>query len=276
MSAAATLQAPEVRALLARADMYRLLAQAFSYPDRRGLQALRSLLDEVLEHGVARGLALEDATAALATASRSRDARPARLAGEHTRLFAGQVECSGHETEYEFDPFSKARQLADICGFYKAFGLQVAEERRGLPDFVATELEFLSFLALKEAYAAVQGWPAERQIAADAQRSFLEDHAGRWLPAFARKLAGLYVPFYSAAADLLGAFIASEIERLGANPLPLVQRGQLAGDDAEAFVCGLELPRDGDDEPSPQMVTWFDDPPVIEATQRPGGGGDEA
>jgi len=244
---AEALQAPGTQRMLGRAAAYQLLSLAFSYPEAECLGQLQTLIEDVSDHRVAQDLDLRAPLEALAVALKS--ATPDALAGEHTRLFAGQVVCSAHETEYEFDPFAKARQLADISGFYRAFGLQVAEGRAGLPDFIAAELEFMSLIVLKQAYAAVHAWEKREQLSADAQRKFIEDHLGRWVPLFCRNLARLGTGFYAAAADLCDRFLRAEVELVGARPQPLAKRITFVDDDEE-FTCGLAAPPDGEAEGS--------------------------
>lgn len=230
------LQEPQTQEALARAGLYRLLSLAFSYPDGESLAELQELCDEVKEGPLAGELELSGPLAALGAALAGAPAEV--LAGEHTRLFSGQVVCSAHETEYEPDPFAKARQLADISGFYRAFGLQVARSRPGLPDFVGAELEFMAFLVVKEAYAAHRGWRQKQLLCLEAQAKFLEDHAGRWLPLFCRRLAQEGGAFYGAAAEICQRFLRAEVARLGVRPRPPVQRLALA-DDGEEMACGL-------------------------------------
>lgn len=75
--------------------------------------------------------------------------------------------------------FMQSQQLADIGGFYHAFGVEPRQGERS--DHLAVELEFLSYLAVKESL----GTPEQAEICRAATRSFLRDHVGRWVRAFA-------------------------------------------------------------------------------------------
>lgn len=246
MTQAAILDTPALQAVLGRAAVYELLAVAFAYPDAESLDELRELLDLIRDHEAAGATSLRDALDEVAECAVS--ANVAMLGAEHTRLFAGQVACSAHETEYEFDPFAKSRQLADIAGFYRAFGLKPVGERSGPPDFIATECEFMGFLLRKQVYAAAEGLDAQEAICLEAQRSFLEDHLGRWVPVFERELRGqLEVPsLYLAAARLCARFVADEVALLDVRPRPYAQRLSSAGD-ADPFACAM-CPASSEDE----------------------------
>jgi putative dimethyl sulfoxide reductase chaperone len=230
---------PEVQQALGRAAVYQLLSLAFAYPDEEGLDELRSYVTDVSEHAIADEDGLRAPLEALGRALRRSDTD--EPAGEHNRLFAGEVVCSAHETEYAFDPFAKSRQLADIAGFYRAFGLEVSSDRRGLPDHLATELEFLSLLVRKQVYAAAQGWVEQRDVAGSAVASFLADHLGRWAPVLCEQVRAEgrdAQGFYAAAAGLLEGFLRRELARAGARPVPVRSRIRSGEDDA-AFACPL-------------------------------------
>jgi TorA maturation chaperone TorD len=230
------LHTPATHRLLRRAAMYEALALAFGYPDDESFTDLEDALAALLDHEAAGTPHEREAIAALAAALAATDAATAAVA--HNRLFAGEVTCSACETAYEADAFAKARQLADIAGFYRAFGLKVAADRPGPADTIDAELEFMAQLVMREAYAAVWGWDDKRQICVDAQRAFIEDHLGRWAPLFCRAVrdqddaAGLY----AAAATVCEQFLGTEIEAAGARPRPATARRSTA-DDAGAFTC---------------------------------------
>jgi TorA maturation chaperone TorD len=111
-------------------------------------------------------------------------------------------------------------RLADLAAFYRAFGLEVAEDAAERHDHISLELEFLCVLAAKEAYALEhQLDPDSVAHCREAQRQFLRDHPGRWLPAFSRRLAGATEqPELRALAHLTFAFVQSECARFGVEP----------------------------------------------------------
>ncbi len=244
------LHRPATQRLLWRGALYETLALAFSYPSDETVAELDAALDSLREHEITRAWGGRALLGALITAHAGAELET--LAAAHTRLFAGEVPCSTCETEHEFDAFAKARQLADIAGFYRAFGLKVAADRPAPADAIATELEFLSHLAMRQAVASVNGWEDRGEICLDARRTFLEDHLGRWVPLFCATVAQLddAASFYGAAAALCEQFLREEIADSGARPRPaMARRG--APDDAHAFRCMFAAPEDGDKEDEP-------------------------
>lgn len=155
------------------------------------------------------------------------------LRGEYDRVFGLVLsrECPPYETEYCFssEPFFRTQQLADIAGFYRAFGLQIAKSMPERPDHLALELEFMAFLLRKErlarASAGVNASAMEQvAVCTEAEQSFFRDHLNWWVPSFAMGLRRKAERgFYWAVSQLLAAFMPSERARLGvaAPRLPL-------------------------------------------------------
>lgn len=142
----------------------------------------------------------------------------APLDAEARRVFGhgGSRDWPPYETEYGVENlFQQTQDLADIAGFYAAWGLAPEMER---VDHAAVELEFLAFLVEKERLAQSD---EHRQTARDARRKFLADHAARWLPVFAARLEKAPSEFYASLARALRVFIAAETEALGAVPAAL-------------------------------------------------------
>lgn len=121
-----------------------------------------------------------------------------------------------YETEYGSGAtFLQPQELADIAGFLGAFGLVIDKSQRERVDHISCECEFLCFLSRKEAYALQHMDRDMLEITRDAQRLFLQDHLGRFAPAFARRVAEEDgAGFYGALADFCGAFIKAECQRL--------------------------------------------------------------
>lgn len=154
----------------------------------------------------------------------------ADLRAEYDRVFGLVVprECPPYETEYHpsSEIFFRSQQLADIAGFYRAFGLDTAQARPERPDHVALELEYMAFLMTKKRLALIpapdeaainESVAAERaSICEDAANRFFREHLAWWIPAFTsgmrRKSTG---GFYAATANVLGALIPIERWRLG-------------------------------------------------------------
>ena len=74
---------------------------------------------------------------------------------EYSRLFGVGLAATPYETEY--DPLASARKghrLADLLGFYEAFGVRLADHRKEFPDHIAAELEFMAILLVCRAKPA--------------------------------------------------------------------------------------------------------------------------
>jgi DMSO reductase family type II enzyme chaperone len=204
-----------------RAKMYRLLAKAFQYPSKDIVQALseKEKGNDVLEYTAltTRSPRFQNLIDDVRLNLQSVESMEV-LEYEYNRLFAhlGSAKCPPYETEYGYDNvFQKTEAMADIAGFYYAYGLEVADQNTERVDFIGTELEFMSFLALNEAYARETGNTEQLEICLDTQRKFLQDHLGRWTTTFAKILVNSTTNgFYGSAGRLMAQFIQEEAARL--------------------------------------------------------------
>ena len=93
--------------------------------------------------------------------------------------------------------------------FYNYFGLSTQTGAGELPDHVATELEFMHFLAFKELTALRRA--EDPSSYRHAQHDFLERQLISWLPDLETRLSGLEpAPFYAALIMLTNAFTRGE------------------------------------------------------------------
>jgi DMSO reductase family type II enzyme chaperone len=141
---------------------------------------------------------------------------PGRTQGEREEEYQSAFDIGGASLYEGFHRASEGREgiLEDVMRFYSFFDLHLSETERDYPDHLVTELEFLSFLAMKEAEAKAQGEDARPfQLA---QRDFISRHLGIWLPAFARKLdaVGCESPIYPSLASALQELIEARSRRL--------------------------------------------------------------
>lgn len=205
-----------------RAGIYAFLAAAWRDPDE-SLEAVL-LTPERLDFDVRvlEAPAVTDAVTELrAVCARLRARRASTVLHElvesHTRLFGHSVRgtCPPYELEYGYgEIIQQTAELADLTGFYSAFGLDLMSSAQERADHVSVECEFMAILCAKEAWGRRKKNSELADACGDAQRLFLRDHLARWLPAFAHRVAALDQDgFHGQAASLASAFLAEECRR---------------------------------------------------------------
>lgn len=243
----ATIQ-PAIDVAVARSFLHRLLALAYADPipeawrwltDTPTLASLRSA-------AVTLGPAPARSAEALIDALKPSAFEPFLNAYLAAFGHAARGSCPLNEIEYgdiKADPLFQPHRLADLAAFYRAFGLEVADDAGERHDHLSLELEFICVLAAKEAYAIEYQLDAEElALCRDAQRKFLREHLGRWIPAFTRRLvAASDNPALGALADFTRSFVESECARFGVNPgsEELLLRPVDEASDRACDSCGL-------------------------------------
>lgn len=226
---------------LARGALFYALGRSLADPVqaprlRRAEAETARAAAELLGDGVAAALAGE------LLRTRPRDEEAARAA--YTNVFGLLVspEAPPYEVEWEArtDVFWRAERLAEIAGFYRAFGVAVAGRER--PDHVSLEADFLWYLSERSVAGRELGHSPEKVALTDrAFERFLGDHFSVWAPSFADALAAVAArrgeAFYGAAARLLGRVAARERGRLGLGPAR-PRRPAVEIDREAAAVCG--------------------------------------
>jgi TorA maturation chaperone TorD len=188
--------------LLARADLLLLLSQllASQQPLNGELFPLDTEPLTELLSAAEIGCEPELTELMLTAAQASREVTAEQWAAAHEDLFGPELTCPPYEAA--FIRRDKGALLADIAGFYRAFGFAAKAGER--PDHVCSELEFVALLHVSVARAQAEGSAEATAIAAEALGAFVADHLGDWLPAFARKLANAAtLPLHVALARLL-------------------------------------------------------------------------
>jgi TorA maturation chaperone TorD len=137
---------------------------------------------------------------------------PEAIRDEHVRLFV-KGDAAPYETSYDALPsgpqrFGGPQQLADIAGFYSAFGFQVARER---PDHVAAEMEYVALLCVKEAFARLAREDDGAVVCAEARGKFIAEHLGPWLPSFRQQVEkSARHPYFTSLAALLMSLVETD------------------------------------------------------------------
>jgi len=202
---------------------------------------MSSLVDRAREVSLASLLASypdKEIEATLAgMASLSRDAVAGPLVFD-----AGGARASLYETEYgRMRGMSKGVDLADVAGFYAAFGLSLdADVAHEVVDHVAVELEFYALLLLKEAALAAAKDDEGLAVVHDARVKFLTDHLGRFGAAIASRPGVGESALYGPVFRFIARLVSEECEAAGARPAPL---DFFADREADEMKCGsVHLP----------------------------------
>ncbi len=168
-----------------RAKLARFISAAFSEPDPVCLVQLADpeIRKELRASGATVGISaqvIESILDALAAGSANQEAY-VRLLGHTVRS-----ECPPYELEYRSaEIFQQSQTLADVAGFYHAFGFDASGPVTEREDHAATQWEFLAVLSMKAALAQCE---EDLECCVSAQRAFLKDHAAMWMPAFFERI----------------------------------------------------------------------------------------
>jgi TorA maturation chaperone TorD len=235
-----------------RAVAYELLARCLAYPDDDGVAAMNDLA------GLAGGLL--DGTPVAPIVEAAAEATRGGLEETYVRIFtlSTSTDCPTFESAmFGGDHIQQTERMADIAGFYRAFG--VDPRAPGFrPDDICVELEFMGFLCRKQAYAAEHlGAPRVSQVLR-AERMFLREHLGRWAGSLGQRVSLRTEPgsFYHDVGRALDAWLIADAAFIGAGPIEAV--------DIPALTWTRpDEEKDGPDPETEPNLIDFDDIPVI-------------
>lgn len=235
-------RAAEWQTAVRRGLVYSFLSRALAYPSAEQQAVLRErIAPGLIEFGVDR-----EGPQGLRGALDQVGAPVDELRDAHTAVFTLTVspDCPDYETAYDSgDVFQQTHTMADVGGFYRANGLEVGGQQSERPDHVGTELEFMSFLAFKEALALESKGPAELEVTREAQKLFLRDHLGCWAPSFGHRVeasAGADDSFYACVGRALSGWIVDDCESLAVVPARVVDQPTLECPEPDDGTCGVE------------------------------------
>lgn len=224
----------EANVLVHRATDFALASALASYPDDEVVETLVTLAPSLAGHpGAAPILAV------LARESGALDLRSSYV----DSFDRGDGRVSLYETEYgRMRGMAKGNDLADISGFYRAFGLHVDEEEaHEMLDHVAVELEFYAVLLAKQGHLEEAGDAEGQAIVEDARRKFLTAHLGPLAGALASRFPGPERGAHGEALLWCAALVDHECRALGVTPTPLDFFSD--EDDKSEMKCGaVHLP----------------------------------
>jgi putative dimethyl sulfoxide reductase chaperone len=191
--------------------IYKLMSLGFFYPEKAHWEMIEKQFE------LCREFEIEELSASLHRfMARLHACRQGieDIRSEYLRLFDVGREVSPYETEYMTGKASrKSFELADITGFYRAFGFGISQgvPFKEAPDHISVELEFMAILVWKEAFALENKQKEGLEIVRDARMKFFKEHLAKWGFFFCRKVSETRGDvFYKSLSDLLRLVLISE------------------------------------------------------------------
>ena len=141
--------------------------------------------------------------------------------------------------------FGQSYVVGDIAGFYSAFGLQLSPDIHERLDHLSVELEFMHYLAYKESYAILHDGAEKLKTVIEAEKKFVKEHIGRWVPLFSGMLKRKAdYGFYKILADFTSQWMAFDIAYLGVTPQPYSETdyrpATYNNPEGQTFECGAQ------------------------------------
>lgn len=204
--------------LILRQALYRFFGSLYLYPDQELLTSAKQGAQELLNsQSLWKEYAFtEKLNALIAFLTHFDHDNRKTVVNEYNRLFLVKPLTPPYETFYLKRPGqSEGALAAEISGLYGQAGLIVSPETNDLPDHIAIELEFMSFLCEKEFNAEREGDDEAANIARQEQQNFNRQHLALWFPKFAKKaLEKASDTFYRRVIETTFAFLRYELELL--------------------------------------------------------------
>lgn len=214
--------------LCAQADLLLLCCDMLRHPAVAGprLREAADSLGELLTAAGAEGVALADVF------SEARRTDPAAWLEEYHRLFDGAMLCPLNESTYIRR--DKGAIIADLRGFYTAFGFSPSPDTGEKPDHLLAQLEYLAMLLVMSA----KGDTESRSIALDAIGKLAADHLCDWIAIAWERLALVTsLAYYVSVAEALRGVWMLLSSQLGFPPVAPAALPQ--AEPEEPYECGM-------------------------------------
>jgi TorA maturation chaperone TorD len=202
-----------------RSDAYRLLAACFCEPERE-MFIEESLCANLA--GLMDGLSIPAGELFRKMDKEMREKEQQELLVEYSALFLGPAEILAQpfgSVYLDREGLVMGDSTMAVKKIHAEAGVKFEED--GLPDHIAVELEFMSFLEGKIAEAEAVGNQEDLADFSAIESRFFHPYLAAWAPKFA-DLIGKHskLDYYRALAEALAAFIAAEQQRIS-RPAPV-------------------------------------------------------
>ncbi len=195
-------------------SLYKILSLGFSYPDEKNWEILERqfCIGKDLFNGELLSKLNDLEKCFKGNRQKIDDVRC-----DYMSAFDTGRKISPYETEYMTEKVSrKPFELADIAGFYKAFGFNIVKDavNKESVDHISIELEFMAILTWKHEYARNENQDENLKIVHKARMAFIKDHLAKWGFFYCEQINRLTgYEFYKKLARLYKLVLTAECDR---------------------------------------------------------------
>ena len=196
-------------------QLYLLLGKCFSYPTQEFYQLTQDEGTGAEVRVMVEALPFAVNFKGIPTPGLPQEEFESEYIGTFDIAFGPSHPCPLHESDYR-DDVSSTEITEELLRFYEHFQVKLSDKERDYPDHLVVELEFVAYLAKKEADAGKRGNdPAPYRRA---QVDFLERHLDKWVPKLDEKIQkSIKQSFYQGASSFLREFLSNHLSYLRKN-----------------------------------------------------------
>lgn len=182
------------------ADLYRLLANCFDFPNETRLFIIREISEGIANTGFP-DVDIQNMLLTLRASMNEEE-----ILRDYSTIFI-----KGGVPLNEGNTLKKYNSVGDVNAFYNAFGF--SPKSGDNPDSIMYELEFLALLLLKFNIAPTD---EAAEVTEKAYSDFLKDHTSEFAISLSKRIReGNAGPYFVTVAFLLETFINKELKKIG-------------------------------------------------------------
>ena len=196
-------------------QLYLLLGKCFSYPTQEFYQLTQDEGTGEQVRTMVEALPFAVNFKGIPTPGLPQEEFESEYIGTFDIAFGPSHPCPLHESDYR-DDVSSTEITEELLRFYEHFQVKLSDKERDYPDHLVVELEFVAYLAKKEADAGKRG--NDPAPYCRAQVDFLERHLDKWVPKLDEKIQkSIKQSFYQGASSFLREFLSNHLSYLRKN-----------------------------------------------------------
>lgn len=199
--------------ILLVSQVYLFLSKCFSYPREEFSRLIEDQRTEGELRVMVEGLPFHVDCKGIPSPALSQEGLETEYINSFDIGIGASLPCPLYESAYREEETSSRDITEELLRFYDHFQVKLSDKEKDYPDHLVVELEFMAFLAKKEADAVEQGKdPAPYRRA---QLDFLGRHLDKWVPRLDERVQKrIREPFYQGASSFLREFLMNHLSYL--------------------------------------------------------------